>query len=74
MREKTATERAVAQLRAYGHYIADNAEGIIGNIDKPNYVTDGGIRISFTLLEHDSIPTLDVSKEHVVLDALGVWS
>ena len=66
----SATEKAVAQLKAYGKYIYDHAENIVGNIDKPNYVTEGGISISFTLLEHDRIPTLDVGKEHIVMDAL----
>ena len=67
-----ATEKAVAQLKAYGKYIYDHAENIVGNIDKPNYVTDGGIRVSFTLLEHDRVPILDVSKEHIVTDVLEV--
>ena len=64
-----ATEKAVKQLKAYGEYIYDHAENIIGNIDKPNYVIDGGIRISFTLLEHDRIPIIDVHKEYIVLEA-----
>jgi len=69
----SATEKAVAQLRAYGHYIADHAENIVGNIDKPNYVTEGGIRVSFTLMEHDRVPVIDVNKEYIVLDAVGKW-
>lgn len=72
MTDNRTTEKAVAQLKAYGKHIYDHAENIVGNIDKPNYVTEGGIRISFTLLEHDRIPTLDVSKEHIVTDALEV--
>ena len=68
----SAAEKAVRQLKAYGQYIYDHAENIVGNIDKPNYVTEGGIRISFTLLEHDRIPTLDVSKEYIVTDVLEV--
>lgn len=66
----SATEKAVIQLKAYGRYIYNHAENIVGDIDKPNYVTEGGIRISFTLLEHDRILKLDVSKEHIVIDAL----
>ena len=68
----SATEKAVAQLKVYGKYICDHAENIVGDIDKPNYVTEGGIRISFMLLEHDRIPTLDVSKEYIVAGALEV--
>ena len=65
----SATEKAVKQLKACSKYIYDHAENIVGNIDKPNYVTEGGIRISFTL-EYNQIPTLDVSKEYIVTDAL----
>ena len=68
----TITEKAVAQLKAYARYIDEHAENIIGNIDQPNYVTDGGIDMSFTLLSHESIPTLTVTKEHIVLDAWKV--
>lgn len=66
----TATEKAVAQLRAYARYMDEHAENIIANIDSPDYVTDGGIRVSFTLMEHDLVPTLTVTKEHIVLDAI----
>ena len=66
------TDKAVAQLRAYANYIHDHAENIIGDIDAPNYVTESGISISFSLMEHDSVPTLHVSKEHIVIDALEV--
>ena len=68
----TITEKAVAQLKAYARYIDEHAESIIGNIDQPNYVTEEGIDVSFTLLSHESIPTLTVTKEHIVSDALKV--
>lgn len=68
---RTATEKAVAQLKAYGRYIVDHADNIIGDIDEPNYVTESGIHVSFTLLEHDCAPVLEVRKEHIVLDAIA---
>lgn len=68
---RPSTEKAVEQLKAYGKYIYDHAANIVGNIDKPNYVTEDGIRISFTLASYDRIPTLEVEKEYIVLDALG---
>lgn len=68
----TITEKAVAQLKAYARYIDEHAENIIGNIDQPNYVTEEGINVSFTLLSYESIPTLAVTKEHIVLDAWKV--
>ena len=73
---KTNTEKAVAQLKAYAKYIEEHAENIVGNIDKPNWITEDGIRVSFRLMEHDCAPTLTVVKEHVVLDAMviqGGW-
>ena len=65
------TEKAVAQLRGYARYLDENAENIIGNIDAPTWMTEGGITISFTLGERDRVPTLEVDKEYIVLDAMG---
>jgi len=64
------TDKAVKQLKAYANYIDEHAENIIGNIDKPNWITDDGIRVSFRLMEHDCVPTLTVTREHIVLDAI----
>lgn len=66
------TEKAVAQLKAYGQYIIDNAETIVSNIDKPTWVVEGGIRIAFTLSDHESVPVLEVSHEYLVLDAMEI--
>lgn len=66
----TPTEKAVAQLRAYAKYMDENAEDIIGSIDKPTYVTTDGLRFSFTLLEHETAPTLTFEKDYIVLDVL----
>ena len=68
----TITEKAVAQLKAYARYIDEHAESIIGNIDAPNYVTEAGINVSFTVHSYESIPTFTVTKEHIVLDAWKV--
>ncbi len=65
------TEEAVAQLRAYARYIDAHAEVIVGDIEKPNYVTDGGINLSFSLAMWDRAPVLRVNKQYVVPDALN---
>ena len=70
MSDNRTTEKAVKQLKAYAKYIEEHAENIVGNIDKPNWITDDGIRVSFRLMEHDCIPTLTVTREHMVLDAI----
>lgn len=64
----SVTDKAVAQLKVYGQYIIDHAENIIGDIDKPNYVTEDGIRIAFTLLSYDMVPTLEVTKEYIMFE------
>lgn len=69
---RTITEKAVKQLKAYGQYIVDNAEVIVSDIDKPTWVIEGGMRIAFTLLEHESVPILEVSHGYIVLDVLEV--
>lgn len=68
----SVTDKAVSQLRAYAKYIDENAESIIGNIDKPVYVVDGGLRFSFTLASIEHVPTLNMEKEYIVLDAVEV--
>ena len=68
--DNRTTEKAVKQLKAYAKYIEEHAENIVGNIDKPNWIIDDGIRVSFRLMEHDYVPTLTVTREHLVLDAI----
>ena len=64
---RTTSEQAAAQLREVADYLSNNAEAIVGDIDSI-YVLEGGLRISFTLLENQSIPTLEVSKECIVYE------
>ncbi len=68
----TATEKAVKQLRAYARYLDEHAENIIGDVDDPNYVAEGGIHISFDLMDRNAAPTVNVCKEHMVLEAFRV--
>jgi len=64
-----ATGRAVAQLRAYGEFLADYAEAIVGDIDAA-HVVEGGIYVSFTLCQHDTAPTLSVTTDYLVQNAV----
>ena len=66
------TEKAVALLKAYGRYIVDHAESMVGDVDPPNYVTEDCLRVSFTLADYNSVPTVEVTKEYIVIDALEV--
>lgn len=68
----STTEKAVAQLKAYGGYIIEHAENIIGDIDIPNYIAKSGVTISFTLLESDAPPLLHVAKDFVVVEVVKV--
>ena len=66
------TDRAVAELRSYAKFMNDNAEQIIGSVDRPTWVADGGIRFSFTLADNHTVPTINVTKEYLVIDAIEV--
>lgn len=59
------TEKAVNELRAVAAFIDKNAEALVGDMDS-TYIDDHGVYVSFKLLEHDSIPTLTISKAHLV--------
>lgn len=73
--EKHATDRAVRILRAYAAYLDEHAENIIGDIDSPNYVTEGGIRVSFVVNPHDEPPVVTVTKEHLPLNVADeIWA
>ena len=66
------TDLAVIELRQYAKFMNDNAEQIIGSVDKPTWVTDCGIRFSFTLADSEHMPTLSVTKDYIVTDAISV--
>lgn len=68
----TATDKAVAKLRSYAKFMNDNAEQIIGSIDNPTWVTEGGIRFSFTLADREHVPIISVTKDYIVTDAIAV--
>lgn len=61
------TERAVAKLRETAEYIANNAESLVGDMDGV-YVVEGGLRFEFTLCDDATIPTVTVTKEHIVYE------
>jgi len=63
--QQTTTERAVQQLRNIAHYLDEHAESIVGDMDNV-YILEGGLRVSFPILDDSSIPTLTVTREHLV--------
>lgn len=65
--ERTTTEKAAEELRKVARYLEANAEALVGDCDSV-FVLDTGLRVSFTLLEHDSIPTVTVTRECIVVD------
>lgn len=65
-RDVTPTsERAAEQLREVARFMDANAESLVGDLDSV-YVLDAGLRFSFVLLEHDTIPTIEVTREVLV--------
>lgn len=63
---KPTTARAVEQLRTIAHYLDEHAESIVGDMDDV-YILEGGLRVSFPLLDDASVPTLTVTHEHLVM-------
>lgn len=73
--EKRSTARAIRILRAYAAYLDEHAENIIGDIDKPNYVMEGGIKLSFVVNPHDEPPIVTVTKEYLPLNVVDeIWA
>jgi len=67
-RDVTPTsERAAEQLREVARFMYTNAESLVGDLDSV-YVLDTGLRFSFVLLEHDTIPTIEVTREVLVYE------
>lgn len=67
----TSTEKAVEIMRLYGEYISDNAEILVGDVDSPNYIADGGLTVTFTL-DSQRVPTVTVTHERLALSVMGV--
>lgn len=65
--ERTTTQKAAEELRQVARYVDRHAESLVGDMDGI-YVLEGGLRVSFTLLEHASIPTITVSRECLVYE------
>lgn len=65
----TKTERAAARLREVAQYMIGHAESLVGDMDGV-YVAEGGLRFEFTLRDDAAIPTINVTREHIVLEKL----
>ena len=61
------TTQAIEQLREVGRYIEKNAPALIGDITCL-YVLEDGIRLTVTLNPNIALPTVEVSKEYIVID------
>ena len=68
--EKRSTAWAIRILRAYAAYLDEHAENIIGDIDKPNYVANGGIKVSFVIVPDNEPPIVTVTKEYLPLNVV----
>lgn len=61
------TTQAIEQLREVGRYIEKNASALVGDITSL-YVLEDGIRVTCTLDPNVSVPTVEVSKNYIVID------
>ena len=65
--ERTTSEIAAGKLREVARYLDANAESLVGNLDNV-FVVESGLRFSFTLLEHEHLPTITVTRECIVFE------
>ena len=61
------TTLAIEQMREIGRYIEKNASALVGDITSL-YVLEDGIRITCTLDPGNAVPTVEVSKNYIVID------
>lgn len=64
-------QKIVSQMQAYGVFLQDHAEDIVGKLSE-TYVAADGITVSFKVLEHDSVPTLRFSLDCIAMEAIEV--
>lgn len=60
------TQKAASQLREVAGFLYDNAEALVGDMDS-TFVLDTGLHFEFNVMERDSIATVKVTKEHLVM-------
>ena len=61
------TSMAVEELRSVAAFIDAHAGSIIGDMDE-TFIAENGLRFEFSVMEHDSIPTLTMNKTYFVMD------
>lgn len=64
-------KQIVEQMQAYGRFLQDHAEDIVGKISE-TYITQGGINVSFKVLENEKIPTINVSIDYLPMEVLDL--
>jgi len=67
LKKRDASGRAAYRLREVAHYLDDNAEALVGDLDSI-YVLEDGLRFSFVLEDRNTVPTVAVTRECIVLN------
>ena len=67
------SELAVAVLKAYGQFIIDHAETMVGDIGPEEWVAEDGLRVSFTVsTDPYKIPVVSVVHERLAIEVADV--
>lgn len=64
-------DKIVAQLKAYGQFLTDHAESIVGDMED-TYLYEGGLNVSFNVSDAET-PMVHVSWDYMPKEVLDVW-
>lgn len=62
---------AVKAMRAYGRFIIDHAEAMVGEIGSGEWIAEDGLTVSFTVkCNPDAVPTVNVTHKRLALEVI----
>lgn len=65
-KEPCLTDLAVQELRKIAEFVNKHAEALVGDMDE-TYIAEKGLKVAFTVSLKDSLSTITVAKEHLVI-------
>lgn len=67
------SELAVMVMKAYGKFIIDHAETMVGDIGPEEWVAEDGLRVSFTVsIDPYKTPVVSVVHERLAIEVADV--
>ena len=67
------TELAVMVMKAYGKFIIDHAEAMVGDVGPDEWVAEDGLRVSFTVsIDPYKTPLVRVTHDRLAIEVADV--